>query len=182
MAFMIAAGVGGGRRAAIRAALGVTAGVTIYVLITAAGLGILLARLPAALDAIRVVGAGYLAYLAWQTFRRAGAEHQDAGQDGHVFRQGFIVNLTNPKIALFFIAFLPQFLGDAELNPALQLLFLGVVLQACGLVVDLAVGFAAGTMRDHVLRKRSVRLALDLFTGAVYLTLATLLVIDTVTG
>lgn len=182
MAFMIAAGVSGGRSAAIRAALGVTAGVSVYVLATAAGLGLLLARAPAALDAIRVIGAAYLTYLAWQTFTHAGAEHHGGATGDHVFCRGFIVNLTNPKIALFFIAFLPQFLGAASAEPAAQLLMLGLVLQTCGLAVDLAIGLAAGAVRDRVLRNRTARLALDLLSGAVYLTLATLLIIDTLTG
>ncbi|MGB7447746.1 MAG: LysE family translocator [Ornithinimicrobium sp.] len=168
MAFIVAAGAAGGRRAATLAALGVTLGVTVYVIVTVAGLGVLLARSPTALDVIRVVGALYLVYLCFDTVRAAGGEHAEAPSGGRVFRRGLIVNLTNPKIALFFIAFLPQFLGKAEAEPALQLLMLGLTLQICGLLIDLALGYGAGAMRDRVLSKPTARLSLDLMAAAVY--------------
>ncbi len=182
MAFMVASGLNGGRRAATRAAFGITTGVTVYVLLTAAGLGALLAAAPTAVNAIRLAGAGYLAYLAWSTWRNAGPA-TGSGLDGdlgagvgqHVFRRGFLVNLANPKIALFFTAFLPQFLGDVTGNPAVQLLMLGLVLQALGLLVDLAIGYAAGTMRDRVLRRPAVRRTLDRLAAAVYAALAVVL-------
>ncbi|MGB6006397.1 MAG: LysE family translocator, partial [Ornithinimicrobium sp.] len=89
----------------------------VYVIATVAGLGVLLARSPTALNVIRVVGACYLAYLCLDTVRSTGGEQAEAPGGAHVFRRGFIVDLTDPKIALFFIAFLPQFLGDAEADP-----------------------------------------------------------------
>lgn len=180
MAFMVASGLNGARRAATRAAFGITAGVTVYVLLTAAGLGAVLAAAPTALTAIRLAGAGYLAYLAWSTWRTAGSETISAplGEQtvtDHTFRRGFLVNLANPKIALFFTAFLPQFLGDVTGNPAVQLLMLGLILQLLGLLGDLMIGFAAGTMRDRVLRRPTIRRALDRVSAGVYAALATLL-------
>lgn len=180
MAFMVAAGAAGGRRAATLAALGVTLGVTVYVVATVGGLGVLLARSPTALDVIRIVGATYLAYLCVSTVRAAGGEHDEALSGAHVFRRGFIVNLTNPKIALFFIAFLPQFLGDAEAEPAFQLLMLGLTLQVCGFLVDLALGYSAGAMRDRVLRKPAARLTLDLLAATVYGGLAAYLIFEAI--
>jgi len=180
MAFMVAAGAAGGRRAATLAALGVTLGVTVYVIATVAGLGVLLAGSPTALAVIRLVGACYLAYLCFDTVRSAGSEHREATGGSHVFRRGFIVNVTNPKIALFFIAFLPQFLGDAEAEPAAQLLMLGLTLQVCGFLVDLACGYTAGAMRERVLTRPRARLTLDLSAAAVYGGLAAYLIYESI--
>ena len=181
MAFMVATGINQGRRAAVQGAFGVTSAMMIWVLVAATGLGVALTQLPAALDAIRLAGAGYLAFLAITTWRRAGAPLEEAAVVPNVFRRGFVVNITNPKIALFFVAFLPQFLGTtggSVENPFAQILMLGLLLQGIGLAVDLTIGSAAGLFRDAVLTKRKVRLALDAVAGTVYGGLATLLIVE----
>lgn len=178
MAFLVATGINQGRRAAVRGAFGVTSAMTIWVLVAATGLGVALTQVPAALDAIRLAGAGYLLFLAITTFRKAGAALAEAEAVPDVFRRGFLVNLTNPKVALFFVAFLPQFLGTADEKPFAQILMLGLLLQAIGLAVDLTIGSAAGLFRDAVLSKRRVRLALDALAGTVYGGLATLLLVE----
>ncbi|MGP9612653.1 LysE family translocator [Brachybacterium sp. AOP42-B2-9] len=177
MAFLVATGINQGRRAAVCGAFGVTSAMTIWVLVAATGLGVALTQLPSALDAIRIAGAGYLLFLAVTTWRNAGAAMADAQTVPHVFRRGFLVNLTNPKVALFFVAFLPQFLGSADEHPFGQILMLGLLLQATGLIADIAIGSAAGLFRDAVLGRRKVRLALDGAAGTVYAALATLLVV-----
>lgn len=178
MAFMIASGLAGGRRAATSAALGITTGVSVHVLLTAVGVGALLAAAPAAVGVIRLAGASYLAYLAWVTWRSSHSPVAGVPASPHPFRRGFMVNLTNPKIALFFTAFLPQFLGDVDGSPLLQLLLLGVLLQSVGLVVDLLIGHAAGMARDRVLSDVRTRTALDRLAAVVYGTLAVLLLVD----
>lgn len=178
MAFLVATGINQGRRAAVRGAFGVTSAMTIWVLVAATGLGVALTQVPAALDAIRLAGAAYLLFLALSTFRKAGAELAEAETTPDVFRRGFLVNLTNPKVALFFVAFLPQFLGAAGEHPFAQILMLGLLLQGIGLAVDLTIGSAAGLFRDAVLTKQKVRLALDAIAGTVYGGLAALLVLE----
>lgn len=182
MAFLIATGVSQGRRAAVRGAFGVTSAMTIWVLVAATGLGVALTQVPAALDAIRLAGAGYLLFLAITTWRHAGAAVAEVSAAPNVFRRGFVVNLTNPKVALFFVAFLPQFLGSAGENPFGQMLMLGLLLQLTGLVADIAIGSAAGLFRDAVLGRRKVRLVLDGAAGTVYGALAVLLVMGVVHG
>lgn len=134
MAYLVGAGLAGGRSAATRAALGITSGVAVYVVAVAAGLGTLVARHAGALIGMQLVGGAYLAWLAYNAVQWSGdGSEMTAEADGQQwFRRWLVVNLTNPKIALFFIAFLPQFLGTAT-SPALQLLMLGVLLQASGL-------------------------------------------------
>lgn len=179
MAFMVASGLAGGRRAAMRAAFGITTGVAVYVTISAAGLGVLLHSVPMATTAVRLAGLAYLVFLAWRAWRAAG---EDSGpvedRAGAAFRQGLLVNLSNPKIAIFFTAFLPQFVGDVRGNPIAQLLMLGLVLQVLGLVVDLAVGFAAGQMHERVIGRVRVRRNLEILAAAVYLSLGVGLAVD----
>ena len=185
MAFMIATGINQGRRAAVRGAFGVTTAMSIWVLVAATGLGVALSQVPAALDGIRLAGAGYLAFLAISTWRHAGAALAESAAVPNVFRRGFVVNITNPKIALFFVAFLPQFLGSTSASgesPFAQILMLGLLLQVTGLLTDLLIGSAAGVFRDAVLSRRRVRLALDGAAGTVYGALAALLVAGVVTG
>lgn len=179
MAFMVATGLRDGRRAAARAAFGITAGVSVYVGLTALGLGALLAAMPQVGDVIQLGGAAYLGYLAWTTWGCAGAPIPvDAPPQPRAFRRGFLVNLSNPKILLFFTAFLPQFLGDAAANPALQLLLLGVLLQVIGLAVDLVTGQLAGAVRDRVLGRPRVRAVFERLAATVYGALAAALVVD----
>lgn len=177
MAFMIATGINQGRGAAVRGAFGVTTAMTVWVLLTATGLGVALTQLPSALDAIRIAGAAYLLVLAATTWRHAGAEIADVHTVPNVFRRGFLVNITNPKIALFFVAFLPQFLGTTTDRPFAQILMLGLLLQLTGLAADLAIGSAAGLFRDAVLSRPRVRMALDGAAGTVYGALAVLLLV-----
>lgn len=181
MAFMVAAGLRNGRSGATRAALGVTTGVSVYVVLTALGLGVFLAAAPAVADAIRMGGAAYLLYLAWVTWRSSGSPLEPStARSADMFRRGFIVNISNPKIMLFFTAFLPQFLGDAAGNPVLQLLMLGLILQILGLLADLGVGYAAGAIRDRLLQRTRVRMILERLAATVYGALATALLADTI--
>ena len=177
MAFLVATGINQGRRAAVRGAFGVTSAMTIWVLVAATGLGVALTQVPAALDAIRLAGAGYLLFLAITTWRSAGAAPAEAHTVPDVFRRGFLVNLTNPKVALFFVAFLPQVLGSVQERPFAQILMLGLLLQLIGLIVDITIGSTAGLFRDAVLERRRVRLALDAIAGTVYGGLAALLLL-----
>lgn len=174
MAYMVGTGVAGGRRAATRAGLGVASGVSIYAIAVAAGLGALMVNHPGVLTGLQVFGAAYLAWLAYGCYR--GARHArpggpaDTGQR-HWFRRGLIVNLTNPKVMVFFLAFLPQFLGRTT-HPVVQLLMLGLVFQLVGLVVDLAIGWTAGSVRDRILARPVVQRAMSLASACVFLLLA----------
>jgi threonine/homoserine/homoserine lactone efflux protein len=179
MAYMVGAGLAGGRSAATRAAFGITCGVGVYVVAVAAGLGALVARHTSVLIGMQLVGATYLAWLAYNAVQesRGGSEltPEPAGQQW--FRSGFVVNVTNPKIALFFLAFLPQFLGTAT-SPALQLLMLGVLLQVSGLAVDLLVGWAAGAFRNRVFQRPGTMRTLTLASAFVFAALAVLVIAE----
>lgn len=182
MAFMVASGLEGGAGAAVRAAVGITAGVTVYVVLSAVGVGALLQASPEALAAVRLGGAAYLCHLGVRTWRQPGPPSDEATSGQPVasfFRRGFVVNITNPKIAVFFAAFLPQFVAADRGNVALQLVLLGLILQSLGLVVDLAVGVMAGAVRDVVLARPRLHVGMTRAAAGVYLLVAAALVAET---
>lgn len=150
MMFCLAQGLRGGARCGWAASGGVALGGMLHVLLAGLGLGALVAALPGAFDAIRWGGAAYLAWIAWKTLRTP-----IAGSDapplvpGQALRQGFAVNITNPKYILFVLAFVPQFIDP--LQPVLpQFLVYGVLMSAGGLVVNGLVGQFAGQMRRYL--------------------------------
>ena len=185
MAFVVASGVSAGRRGGVLAAVGITAGVSVYVVLTALGVGALIRTVPAFAEVIRLAGASYLAYLALVTWRAAGSARTDDdlgnGKRGSsIFWRGAITNLTNPKVVLFFAAFLTQFVDPGRGSVALQLLVFGLILQAVGLVVDVAIGLAAGTVRDVFVRKPGLYALLDRIAAFVFAALAAALVAEAV--
>lgn len=179
MMYMVGAGLGGGRPAATRAAFGITLGVTVYVVATAFGLGLAASAYPQVLAAIQLIGAAYLAWVAYTTFRDSGngPSMLDDGGARKWFRQGFFVNLTNPKITLFFIAFLPQFAGKSN-NLVLQFIVLGLLLQTVGLIIDLIIGWAAGAVRSRVLSRPSMVRVINVVSGLVFAGLAVFAAVD----
>ncbi len=157
MMFTIASGVAGGPRAGLAAAVGIALGVMVHVSMAAAGLAVLIAANPALLDLIRYAGAAYLAFLAWQSWTDRGHLDKARGRRNvwRAFRRGFVTNILNPKVALFILAFLPQFI-DPAVGPAWhQIVILGGILGIGGLLTDGAYGLLAGVMAERV--RRSAR-------------------------
>ncbi|WP_122817395.1 LysE family translocator [Nocardioides pantholopis] len=184
-AFIVAAAGTGGRRAGIFASAGMAVGIAVHTTLAALGLAAVLGASPTALQVVRVVGAGYLAYLAWATFRSL---RSGTGSDGNgppsveqfsAFRRGLLVNLTNPKIILFFASFLPQFVGSADAY-APQFLMLGAVFLIVGFVIDAGIGIAAGQLRESSSSNGRARAGLTLLAGTTYSVLAALLVAQSI--
>ena len=144
-----------GRGAAVRTVFGNLAGVLLLVLGVSIGIGVLLEQMSTALLALRVVGGLYLVWLGWTAFRERGDldpqadRTPDAGGSALAeMRQGFWVDLTNPKALIFFAAILPQFVTSGSANPSLQMLALGLVFCAMATSMDLLWAIAAGSARD----------------------------------
>ena len=135
MSLFLARTVSGGRRAGLAAMLGAMAGCCLHTLLAAIGLSALLAASAAAFTALKVVGAGYLLWLAFDAIRNGSALRlrEAAAPPQPAFRTflvGLGVNLTNPKVVLFFVTFLPQFVDPANPHAGGQLVFLGLYLVA----------------------------------------------------
>ncbi|AHC99820.1 LysE family translocator [Leisingera methylohalidivorans] len=145
MMFCLGQGLRSGRRAALAASAGITAGCMVHVVLAGLGLGALVAAVPGLFDVIRWAGVGYLLYLAWGAWRggRAAATGT-AAPAARAFRAGFVVNLTNPKVILFVLAFIPQFVVPGA-GPVLgQFLIYGAVLSLGGFFINGLAGIFAG--------------------------------------
>lgn len=163
-----------GRAVAFAALLGVQAGLVCHATAAALGLSALLRTVPAAYDAMRYAGAAYLLFLAFRALRagHAGPAPRVGPRValGAAFRQGWLTNLLNPKVALFVLALFPQFVRP-EAGAALpQFLALGVVLSLIGFAVNSVVILAAGGLGRLVGRNRALsawpnRLLAAVFTG-----------------
>jgi RhtB (resistance to homoserine/threonine) family protein len=162
----------GGRRAALASSLGITLGLAVWTLAAALGVASLLRASSIAFDALRYAGAVYLVMLGVQTlWRSRGTESADvqAGRGARgraAFRQGLLSDLSNPKIAVFFTSFLPQFVSrDHALLP--QTLLLGAIFVGIGGVWLVVFSWLVARVGD-VLRRPRVRRGLERFTGAVF--------------
>lgn len=169
MMFTLASGMRGGPRAGLAAAAGIALGVACHVLIAALGLAVLVAATPWALTAIRWAGAVYLAWLAYEAWRHAGEIEERAGRADvwRAFRRGFVTNILNPKVALFILAFLPQFAQPEAGLLWHQILILGGLLALGGLITDGAYGLFAGVMAQRLRRRARAlgRLSSVIFGG-----------------
>ncbi|MBA2919485.1 LysE family translocator [Sphingomonas sp. MAH-20] len=143
MTFVITAGARGGRRAGVIAALGIGVGTFAHILAAVLGLSALLMASETLFDALKLIGAAYLLYVA-VSLVRGGRDAGAAPVPAHrLFRSAVLVNLTNPKVALFFLAFLPQFVDPAARVPALQILCLGLWFNLIGTLVNALIGVGA---------------------------------------
>ncbi|MBI6629322.1 LysE family translocator [Pontibaca salina] len=173
MMFCLGQGLRAGPPAALAASAGVSAGVMAHVVLAGVGLGALVAALPWLFDAIRWIGVFYLLWLAWGAFRGVRAEGtiSDTGT-GRAFRTGFLVNLTNPKIILFVLAFVPQFIVPGAGPIWAQFLIFGAVLSLGGLVINGLVGLFAGRARRRLVGNPRVARYLGYASGTIFTALA----------
>lgn len=161
MLFLVARGAAGGRRVGVMSALGVESATATFVVATALGLTAVLATSALALSVVRYVGAAYLVWLGIGVLRSRGATTTIeaptiAGpqSDWTSWRQGYVVGIANPKVALFFLAFFPQFLDPARGSATGQILVLGALFVAIGLVFDVSYGALAGVISSRLSRRR----------------------------
>ena len=158
MTFVIASAARGGRRDGITAALGIGGGAMVHVLAAMLGLSALLAASQTAFTLIKWLGAAYLLYIAMSlAFSRGGTETDAQPRrplsGWRLFRAAALVNILNPKVALFFLAFLPQFIDPNAQLPALQILCLGLWFDFAGTLVNCIVAIVAA---DAAARLRHV--------------------------
>ena len=149
---VVTQGVARGRRAAVVTAWGMCSGITVHTLAAAAGISALFYSSAVAFRVVKYAGALYLLYLAWKMLRERDALTISVTGAGFapslsaLYRRGFIMNVLNPKVALFFLAFLPQFTVREAGNVPLQMALLGFVFMAQALVIFTLIGLFSGTV------------------------------------
>ncbi len=160
--YTVATGLSSGRATSIAAALGCTLGIIPAILASLAGLAAVLHTSALLFQGLKYAGAAYLLYLAWQTLRDSGALQFSprGGAQGPsmagVVRTGFLINILNPKLSVFFFAFLPQFIHPGAGPVVAQMLVLGGVFMAMTLVVFIVYGSFAALAGERILRSETV--------------------------
>jgi threonine/homoserine/homoserine lactone efflux protein len=172
MLLVASTSVGSGQRAGRAAALGIGTGTLVHISLVAFGLAALLAAVPLAYDVLRIAGAVYLVSLGARLLLRRAAVAEPAGRTTSVaaaFRLGIITNVLNPKVALFFLAFLPQFVSPARGSMIAQVFLLGLIFDFNGTLVNLLVASVAGHATEWLRRSSRASRALQRLTGAIFL-------------
>jgi threonine/homoserine/homoserine lactone efflux protein len=174
--FILGRSLAGGRTAGIAAALGITAGSMIHTLLAALGLSALLATSPSAFIAVKLAGAAYLVYIGVRALMSRSSELADEARAGHdgrwaAFRSGVVTNLLNPKVGLFFLALMPQFIDSASSHKVMAFLALGLTFVTLGVAWCLVLALAAASLRGWILRRPSMATVLNRVAGAMFIAL-----------
>jgi threonine/homoserine/homoserine lactone efflux protein len=178
--YIAAVALARGARAGVLSAAGMSAGMLVHVSAAALGLAVLMRSSPWVLTAVQIGGAAYLGWLAVTTFRaiRHSAPTGAAPQDRQVLGRAVMTNLTNPKVIIFFAAFLPQFTRSGHGPLAVQLLTLGLIFLLIGLICDSAIGLAVGRLGRSLAPDGRGAAVLTGVAGLTFATLAVLLVAE----
>jgi threonine/homoserine/homoserine lactone efflux protein len=157
MIYVVTRSLAQGRLAGVLSAAGVCTGILVHTAVVALGIGALLQASETLFLVLKLAGAAYLVYLGLKLLLRRESVTLDGAaaprlSAASLFAQGVVSNVTNPKIVVFFLAFLPQFVSAADPHPTRHLVFLGVLYAAMGFAVKAAVGVTAGSLSERLLR------------------------------
>jgi threonine/homoserine/homoserine lactone efflux protein len=165
-----------GRAAGIYVTLGLCTGLLFHTAAVALGVAALFAASGVAFNALKFIGAGYLLYLAWQAIRAGTSdileERSNAIPSHHLYARGVIMNVTNPKVAIFFLAFLPQFADPGRGHLTLQIVFFGAVFMVAALLVFCSIAWFAGFIGERLNRSPRAQIVLNRIAGTVFVALA----------
>jgi threonine/homoserine/homoserine lactone efflux protein len=158
--YTVATGLGRGPRASVIAAFACTLGIVPHIAAAVLGLAALLHTSALAFQLLKCAGVAYLLFMAWQALRERGALRVEpqvgARSAAQIVITGILINILNPKLSLFFLAFLPQFVSAQEENPLARMLALSAVFMLMTFAVFVLYGLAAAAVRDHVVSRPQV--------------------------
>ena len=172
--FVMTQGIARGRKTAIVTALGMCSGVSVHTVAAALGVSALFYSSAAAFTTIKYAGAAYLLYLAYKTLKERSSVRPAATDERPatlLFRRGFIMNVLNPKVALFFLAFLPQFVNPAAGSVPLQMLLFGFIFMLQATVIFSLIGYFSGSIGNYILSRPTVAKYFDWLTAGVFASL-----------
>ena len=171
--YIVGRSIGQGRVAGLVSVLGISTGCLFHVASAALGLSALMLALPVAYDVVRYAGAAYLVWLGVRAMISKSSPLQvqrvDPERLGRVFRQGVLTNVLNPKVALFFLAFLPQFTDPARGSVPLQIALLGLIFIGNGTLVCVAYALAASWLGEWLRTRYDVATWLNRAMGALFI-------------
>ncbi|WP_299673030.1 LysE family translocator [uncultured Roseobacter sp.] len=164
-----------GRMAGVIVTLGLCVGVMVHTTAVALGVAVIFQTSALAFTVLKLLGAAYLLYLAWKAFRAGTTEIGAAGgplPPRALFLRGVVMNVTNPKVAIFFLAFLPQFADPARGSVTAQIFLFGLTFVVCALLVFSAVAIAAGSLGTWLARRPQAQVVINRVAGVVFVGLA----------
>ena len=161
-----------GKKSGILVTLGLCTGLIVHTTAVALGIAAIFQTSVIAFTVLKIVGAVYLGYLAWQAFRASASKINASGStlrsSGALYRRGIIMNVTNPKVSIFFLAFLPQFASPENGPIAPQIFLLGGIFIAVALVLFSAIALLAGVLGRWLQRSPKVQVYLNRIAGTVF--------------
>ncbi len=169
--------IANGKKVGIASVLGVFTGSLLHVFLAVFGLSATIASSVIAFTFIKVVGACYLVFLAYQAFRSSGTSldmsntTQPKETPFYSFKQGVLVDILNPKVAVFFVAFLPQFIRNDHGSTLFQLLYLGLIFVFIALIVEVIYVLVASKLTEKVRSNKKISVWLNRIVATVFLTL-----------
>lgn len=184
--FIMSKSASQGWKAGVAASLGICSGVYVHVFAAAFGLSALLATSAIAFVVVKLVGAAYLIYLGWMTLRQKVATASEVNVQAvqtkqplfTIYRQGFLTNALNPKVALFFLAFVPQFISVDSTNTVLAFILLGTVFDISSLIWCTSVALFTAFASERLQLSASVKVCLNKLVGALFIGLGVRLAVS----
>jgi threonine/homoserine/homoserine lactone efflux protein len=166
-----------GRNAGLLVTLGLCTGLIGHTLAVALGIAALFQASAIAFSALKIAGACYLLYLAWGAFRASVSDMGEKATDvplagWQLYRRGIVMNLTNPKVSIFFLAFLPQFADPARGSLNLQLIMLGGIFMLAALMVFSAIATVSGSLGHWLNRSPRTQIVMNRVAGTLFVLLA----------
>ncbi len=165
-----------GRKSGVLVTLGLCTGLIVHTTVVALGVAAIFQTSVIAFTVLKIAGALYLAYLAWQAFTAPAARldaHSSTLRSGSaLYRRGIIMNITNPKVSIFFLAFLPQFISPESGAPAPQIFLLGAIFIVIALVIFSVIAVLAGTLGSWLNSSPKAQIYLNRLAGTVFAGLA----------
>jgi len=175
MLYVLTRGMANGRGAGVLSAAGITAGILVHTLAAALGLAVLLQTSATVFTAIKILGGLYLIYLGWQSMRRKSP--MDVGDDRlpsagfNCFIQGCMTNVLNPKVALFFLAFLPQFIDPADPHHSRYMILMGLIFAILTFLIYTVLALFSDGVGKWLRSKKAVAGKLRFVSGTVLMLL-----------
>ncbi len=174
--FVLAQSTLHGRTAGLVVMLGLCTGLVAHSVAVALGAAAVFQSSAVAFSILKFSGAAYLLYLAWRTFTAEALPLADAGRGSPgrwaLYRRGIVMNVTNPKVSVFFLAFLPQFADPARGSVAVQIVLLGALFIVATILVFGGIAIAAGTLRERLSRSDRAQTVLNKLAAIVFIGLA----------
>lgn len=170
--YVLTQGMTKSKKAAIVTTLGLCSGIIIHTSAAAFGISVVFQTSQVAFNLVKYIGAAYLLYIAYQAFRHRNEKIDLSVQDSNnelkkLYIKGFFMNVLNPKVSIFFLAFLPQFVNPQLGNVPMQMIILGLVFMALTVIVFSSIGIAGNMLSSKLMENPSISKVLNILTSFV---------------